>query len=559
MFRLNSSTLQRSLIVTVARDRGTFETCVASVIVTHTDLLPMRADVEVGPSQSQGSVELKIPQSSFLPSDTSVVVRIMSVMLKGSSIRPTLIAARSTQTIKIPKIMANSVVEIEASATNVMVNPISQMATVTITRSGLYGTITVPWSSGYPSNIIKNSSPGLISPTQGSVVINHGSRIGTFTFQAVLPHKIDRTFDYVVHLDAETQPSPNQNGWPRLGSNIYSVLEPHGVVQVASEGVTALEGSVADISIIRSYSTLGTIRVFYKTVLSAGNNPAIPGKDFVSITSYVDFMEGEFEKTISIEILDDAVDPKPEVDEQFSVELISVSVLSAKFHSSSPRLGDRILTNVTIQDNDNPFGTISFSSGSRAFNVDESSASVELTLERSGGTFSSSTVEVVTLGGGERWTKEITRNYDANSPLLLQLRDITNPASAESDYAPFRKKIIFPEQTWSSGTPMQQQKVKLQLYNDETAEPMESFIVVIVNATGGAIIFQPHSYAVVSIKPSGMYNGLVHFERTTAILNEDDSAEVQLVVLREGNLNEEIVVRFIIAMNQCELICECRK
>lgn len=541
IFHLNSTSLQRSLQLTVARDQGAFEACVMSVIVTHTELPPMPTLVEIDAHQTRESVLLEISASSFLQSGSFYTVKIVTVSLKTSGtslLRPTLDDARSTETIKVPQIAANSIVEIETDSRYVMINPITQMATVTINRVGLYGTITVPWQYGFPSTMKKPStSPGLLSPAEGSVTISHGSRTGTFIFQPIVPPIIKRPYEYGVHLSADIQPMPNQNGWPRIGVNIYSVIEPHGVVEVSSKSknIVALEGSTAEIFVVRSFSTVGTIRVTYQTNIHSGINPAKPSNDFVPMASNIDFLEGEFEKVISIEILDDVINPKPEVDEYFYVELLSVNVLSASYHNGSPRFGKNKISNVTIQDNDNPFGTISFALGSRAFSAEETSGFVELTVQRSGGTLSSSTIEILTMGGGEQWTQEIVKNHGVNSDFLKKLQSITSPASATSDYAPFRRNVIFRDA-------VQQQKVKLNLYKDDIAEPMEELLVLISNATGGAIIFAPHSYAVVSIKANGVYNGLVRFERTVAMLDEDGEGKVQLVVLREGTVKQEIVV-----------------
>lgn len=55
-------------------------------------------------------------------------------------------------------------------------------ATVTITRRGLYGTIHIPWSSGFPpGGKPEMYSEGQITPPSGSLTIQHGIQSKNFT------------------------------------------------------------------------------------------------------------------------------------------------------------------------------------------------------------------------------------------------------------------------------------------------------------------------------------------------------------------------------------------
>ena len=70
------------------------------------------------------------------------------------------------------------------------------------------------------------------------------------------------------------------------------------------------------------------VRVFYKTVaFTASDNRglAIEGLDYENVKSFVDFMQGETEKYISVRIREDN---GPEVDERFRVNITRIQVLS---------------------------------------------------------------------------------------------------------------------------------------------------------------------------------------------------------------------------------------
>ena len=553
-FYLNGSTLKRSLHLSVARRKGAFGSCTVNIIITHPELPSIRRDVQFIPMEKHQTSTITLAEDVFLTSASSFTVRIISVVLNsptGLSLSPSWDENMFIRKIDIPEIGANSIVELSLDSRFVLINTITKQTTVSVTRTGLYGNISITWKRGYPETMINKPSisTGTLSPSEGMVKIQHGSRTGTFSFSGILPDVIEKSYDYVVHLTPGLKPGKYVNGWPRLGTDIYAILEPHGVIEMstASKNIISLEGSTTVIKVLRLYSTLGTIRVNYQTKIHSGGNPAIPNEDYLPVTSSVDFLNGEFEKKISITLLDDSTNPKPELDKIFLVELLSVEVLSANLVKGSPRLGRSTKSTITIQDNDNPFGTFSFTPGSRSVNVGENAGFVELNVQRTGGAFSDSNVEILTIGGGEPWLGEVLAGLPSNSELAKKLDEVNRPASSQTDYIPFRKNILFAKQT--SSLP-QQHPVKINLYTDDVAEPPEKFFVLILNATGGAGIFPPHSYATVTIEANGVYNGMVRFESSgkdtggdgDITLDEDAGETLDLVVIREGSVSGDISV-----------------
>ena len=113
--------------------------------------------------------------------------------------------------------------------------------------------------------------------------------------------------------------------------------------------------------------------------------------------SYVDFGEGEFKKTLRLQTVDDE---EPEDDETFHIVLTSVTSSSGTLTSTSPLLQESTSTaTIQIQDNDLPYGILSFAPSSRNILVSEEDGSVRLEVQRTDGTLSTATVEVLTLGG----------------------------------------------------------------------------------------------------------------------------------------------------------------
>ncbi|XP_057301693.1 adhesion G-protein coupled receptor V1-like isoform X2 [Hydractinia symbiolongicarpus] len=544
IFHLDSSNLQRSVQITVEREAGLIGDVIASVLLEHPDYAPIAYTLMVNRSQSIATSIFKVPEKTFLKFGTSYSVRLTAVNLikdNNNAVMPVLAASPLLKSIRIPEQASNSIVQIANSSLFVSVDLNSNMASVAVTRIGLYGSVQIPWSYGYPNNV-PIIAAGVITPSSGTVSMQHNQRAVSFSVAAVAPVVITSSYQYAVHLRSNLSPAVNQKGWGKLGENIYTVIEPHGVFRISMESqqILVLEGQPADVIIERMFNTEGTVRVRYQTKMHSGVNAAIPDEDYTPMTSYVDFNNGQFRKSVRISTIDDKANPKPETEETFFFQLISVELLTAR-RSVLPRLSANITSTVTIQDNDNPFGIISFSQKSRVITVDESAIFVELDIQRTGGTFSTASVEVVSIGGGELWSASIINNIDPNSDVFKALRSRETAATSSYDYDAVRSKITF-QQTSNSPVVGQTQKISLRILQDNIAEPMEAIVVVLMNSTGGAKIFAPHSYAVVFIRGNGLYNGEVGFQAKTAILDEEGSGEVELPMMRVGEALQEVDV-----------------
>lgn len=561
-FNVNATSLERSMLVTVSRYDGNFGRCRVQVLVTHPNTPSLTENIEFAEGAESSSVDIQIPLDSFLLYGSSYTVKIFNVDLLGNSqnndLRPQL--NKSTVNIVVPEIGANSVVSIAENSRFVAVNMDYMTSFVTVTRIGLFAPLRIPWQSGYPpimDNRPTKQGKGEIEPPSGVLELNHGVREGVISLKTLPPQEPEKSVDFVIHLNGNIEPRQNEKGGAKLGTNTWSILEPHGVVRIApsSQSIMVHEGDPAFIKIVRTLSTVGTIRVHYHTKMYTGQNPAQPGLDFVSMTSSVDFSDGEFFKSVSFETLDDSLDPQPEQQERFFVELLSVTVLTGARLSTSPRLSpnkDHITATVTIMDNDNPYGSFSFAPSSRSTVIDESSGSIELTVERNGGALTASTVDVVTLGGGEAWTNAILDKLDNKHPVKTVLANVKDQAKASLDYAPIQTQLIFNDKPASVKTDRQQ--IKVEVFMDSINEPLEKLVLFIQNATGGAQVFQTHSYAVVSIRANGFYNGEVAFETLSGhSLDEDVGSMLNLTVLRMGQSQGAINVSLFLFLFFCIL------
>ena len=133
-------------------------------------------------------------------------------------------------------------------------------------------------------------------------------------------------------------------------------------------------------------------------------------------------------------------------DIRLNIGLLSLTN-SFLFSANSPRLS---ITNtraiVTIRDNDNPFGVISFTAQSISPTTQESVGQLMLRLQRTGGVFSRVTVLIRSIGGGEPWQDSVINGLPSSSPIRTALSARTKVASAvnpNQDYLPLNKEVVF--------------------------------------------------------------------------------------------------------------------
>lgn len=114
--------------------------------------------------------------------------------------------------------------------------------------------------------------------------------------------------------------------------------------------------------------------------------------------------------------------------------------------ASSPRISMNSRASVKIRDNDNPFGTVSFTAQSLTPRAQESIGHVMLQIVRTGGVFSRATALVRSIGGGETWQSQIINDLPASSDIRNALNARTQAASAvppNHDYFPVNREIVF--------------------------------------------------------------------------------------------------------------------
>ena len=485
-----------------------------------------------------------IPDNLFLDINTNVIVTLVEVALPNAGIqqeKPMIRSSGNIAEIKVSEIVANS--RVSMTHPFISTDPSTKVATISINRTGLYGHVKVSWKSGFPktSKLYQNFTEGLFSQEKGNMTFFHGEREKSFIVLAIVPRFISRPLIYSIVLDEIIELKENNKGWAKLDSNVQSILDPHGVIRISAKNpnVTVLEGEAAKIEIERTMSTLGAIKVSYQTRTLIGSNPALPGKDYVVTKSSVDFKEGEFRKQVLIETFDDTEKPVPEKNEVFLLELFDVVLLSSNELKGSPRLSTNRIAVINIEDNDDPYGVISFAENSRNVETTEEQGIVQFEIERLGGLLGVVTVEIISIGGGESWTDIILSNNSENTILLDNLNNRDNLATINLDYEPIKTVVTFPESLSKSP---QKKTISIKIKSDSILEPDEQFIVFLYNVGGGAGLFGPGTVSLVTIKSNDFYNGNIGFQHNVARLREDGEGRVTLNIARKGENLEDATV-----------------
>ena len=540
---MNPLTITRYLNLTVERYGGNLGD-VDILLSVEYDTIEITQTLRMLSGKRDTSRQYIIPDNLFLDINTYLIVTLVEVALHNTGIqqeKPIIQLSDNTAKIKVNELVANSQVGMKHPfiSTDLSTN----RAIISVNRTGLYGHVTVSWKSGYPitSKLYQNFTEGLFSQEKGNITFFHGEREKTFIVLAIVPRFISRPLIYSIVLDEIIELKENNKGLAKLDSSVQSILNPHGVIRISAQNqnVTVLEGEAAKIEIERTMSTLGAIKVSYQTRTLIGSNPALPGKDYVVTKSSIDFKEGEFRKQVLIETFDDTEKPVPEKNEVFLLELFDVVPLSSNELKGSPRLSTNRIAVINIEDNDDPYGIISFVENSRNVETTEEQGIVQFEIERLGGSLGVVTVEIISIGDGESWTDIILSNSTGNTTLLDNLHNIDNVATINLDYEPIKTVVTFPESLSKSP---QKKTISIKITPDSILEPDEQFIVFLYNVGGGARLFGPGTVSLVTIKSNDFYNGNIGFQHNVARLREDGEGRVTLNITRKGENLEDATV-----------------
>jgi subtilisin family serine protease len=311
-------------------------------------------------------------------------------------------------------------------------------ATITLTRSGdTSGTSTVRVST---SNGTATAGSDYLALTEQLVTFGPGETTKSIDVTLVDDFAIEA--DETVNLTLGS-PTAALLGTQRTGVLTIVSDDQSGVFVLSAGSYSVDEGAgTAAITVTRTAGLAAGVSVR----VSTSNGTAVAGQDYTAISDLpLTFAGGETSKTFNVAITNDTIN---EADETV--------ILTLSSPSAGASLGDPATATLTIQDNDAP-GTLQF--GSSTYSVNESSASVSLTVTRTGGTASGVTV-----------------HYSIADSTALGGATATSPGA---DYVTKSGTLTF-------GAGVVSQIFAVTIVNDTRLEPPETFTITLDSPGGGA-------------------------------------------------------------------------
>ncbi|XP_019373727.1 PREDICTED: G-protein coupled receptor 98 [Gavialis gangeticus] len=531
----------RHIQINVTRHAGAFADVIVEYRISspHQELLtaPEHAvgHLLVQDSASFGMKRVPISSQVFLLLGSNFTLELTNASLVDGSAKyvPKILAEAKSVTLSIPEEAANPQVGFDSVILR-LTNIIAGTGQAVVTRKGMYGPVTVSWTSGYPHGLIPEFvHPGNIIPAFGDVTFSYGEQSKVILFHIIPSLTTHEAF--AIHLSAAHS---NVSGGARLRWGFtVAEIEPMGVFQFSSnsrylsveEDTQAIKLHVQRLFGFQSNLT----KVTYQT--TAGS--AKPPEDFVPVPSgEVVFGRFQAEAVFEIMIIDDTISEK---DEDFFVNLTSVEALDIQqfHHNWKPRLNpDFSVATITILANDIVQGILSLGPGVIYTEEDTNNSTpntVILHIRRTQGLAGDIKVTVKTFGEKSAHSGIDTFPYEH--------------VYGKSNLTWATEGIDFEEQTVDltllDGEG--ESKVSIRILDDDEPEGQEFFYVFLSNPQGGAQIVEGKdeygfaAFATIIIKGNDLQNGILGFSpevQSGLVLDEDsESREVQLIVTRQPN------------------------
>ncbi|XP_076853827.1 adhesion G-protein coupled receptor V1 [Brachyhypopomus gauderio] len=550
---LNAVDRSRVLALNVSRAAGAFGNASVQYRIGYSTSGPSFTENSTGiilVRDGEKSVGITVPVSKqvFFVTGFNITVELTNVTLIGpvQGSPPRVQLETRFAIVSVPEEAANAEVGFASLALQVT-DIVSGHCTALVSRTGLYGDVKVQWRAGYPPGQTPSGyQPGAISPSSGTVTLDHGQRNQLLLLSAV--YNVSEPVAHAVHLTALETDSP---GGARLKPGFtVAEVEPLGLYQFSPESRhLVIEEDVGTIKLYvqRIYGSRGNrTQLYYKTW--AGS--AQPSEDFALVSDgQILFDARQTSAAIHISIVDDSL---AEPNETFYVNLTDVRVLAASYPSigSPPRIvAENAVSAVTILANDAASGFLSIGPALvRASEDNQQEATdqkVALRVRRTAGEIGAVSVRVRAYTG-------TLAAPGLNSTLFF--REYNGTWAREGEDFKIETHIV----TLLEG--QREAAVSLFILDDQEPEGQEVFFIYLSEAEGGAqIVSTPDdigflSFAKVIILGSDLHNGIVGFSLSSQsgqVLDEDSNNRTTVLFLQrqENRAFEDVYVYWHVTFN----------
>ncbi|XP_060617754.2 adhesion G-protein coupled receptor V1 isoform X2 [Anolis sagrei] len=527
--------LSRHIQINITRHAGTF----ADVIVEYQVSSPTEENL-IAPANAKGQLQIKegstygvktvpVQAQVFLFLGLNFTLELKNITLVNVSAKtvPKISETGMSVSIPVPKEAANSQVAFDSVVLQ-LTNITAGTTEALIIRKGVYGSITVVWSSGYPAGLNPEYlRPGNITPASGTVIFLNGEQSKTILFHVVPNPSSPEVF--AVHLSAVYS---NISGGAHLRSDhTVAEIEPSGIFQFAPSSREMLvreEEQTVRFHVQRLFGYRSNLtKVFYQTI--AGS--AKPLEDFEPVFGgELIFEPLQVDAVFEILIIDDSIS---EGDEIFFVNLTSVEVDL----NWNPRLNlEFSVASITILASDIHHGILSLGPAVIYTEEDTNNSTPNIVLiyiRRTHGFVGNVSVTVKTLGRINAESGTSTFSFE----VVTGISNITWAVEGE-DFEELALSVTLLDGERES-------QISVKILDDDEPEGQEYFGVILSDPQGGAQITETMDkygfggFVTIIIKGNDLQNGILGFtgEAQDGFLLDEDSEkrDVQLIVTRQPN------------------------
>ncbi|XP_070689817.1 adhesion G-protein coupled receptor V1 [Pempheris klunzingeri] len=376
---------------------------------------------------------------------------------------------------------------------------------------GVFGEVQVHW----------NITPAVVSEFEaisGTVTMQDRQSVATILLKALDDDISEERLEYQLTLTSATSGLEISPIAKHAKITMAASDNPYGLFSFTQLQISATEeeGTV-NVTVNRSAGSLGSVWVTYQT----SDHTAVSGVDFVPASGRLFFTPGQTSQQVTLHIQDDSL---PEGLEIFflnitEVELVNVSAVDYTVRESGlqldqpPAVGNISSVAVVILKNDNIEGVLEFRENYVNITVEEDVGSLLIPVVRRMGSY------------GQVSAHFISRGLSATPDL---------------DYILNNGSVMFVHGQNTS-------YINVTIIDDLDSEYAEIFEVLLVGATGGAVLGS-QQVATVTIGKSDSPSGVVRFlnESLITVVNPNSTLKLSLVLERAGGLVGNATVAWII-------------
>nr|KAG5699575.1 hypothetical protein BaRGS_033771 [Batillaria attramentaria] len=226
--------LSRSLLLNFTRYFGTFGSTILTYTVDYDDgqagvvLASKTGTVTFNNGKRNVQTTVAIQGAGFLALGSTFSLSLVDVTFVGDGVTqpPQLRAGETDAKVVVHDEAANSIVSFATTVINVD----DGTATLTVTRQGTYGSVSIDWTAGeLVGNLPTGVVNGQITPLSGFISLRHGLERKNFTVQ--VNARIGQAETFTLRLPRAPQ-TPVSGGARLAGQNLVATLDPSGVLRI---------------------------------------------------------------------------------------------------------------------------------------------------------------------------------------------------------------------------------------------------------------------------------------------------------------------------------------